>query len=344
MIHVTDLFRPHDDPDDHWDLACVYALAYLGRVDLRGILIDYPKTERRNDPDVMAIAQLNQITGMAVPVAVGSPDPYGFQASEEGLSGVHTLLRWMRNSPEPVVINVLGTCRDVAFAASLDPRLFAEKCRAVYLNAGSGTSNPDEPSLREWNVRLDPAGFVAMFGLPCPVYWMPCFHRVYPEPERLFQVGEYGTFYRFRQRDVLPFLSGRVQRFFLFMFVHGRFVSESQRDIIPPTEWLNSLVEPVGSVLMESVSRMDRNMWCTAGFLHAVGATVTNNGQVAPLENATDPVFVFESVGVSCSAEAVTRWEPAEEASKRFLFRVLDPTSYAAAMTAALRHLLQRLP
>ncbi len=28
LIHETDLFRPHIDPDDHFDLACVYALAH----------------------------------------------------------------------------------------------------------------------------------------------------------------------------------------------------------------------------------------------------------------------------------------------------------------------------
>jgi hypothetical protein len=42
VLHVTDLFRPHNDPDDHWDLACVYALAHQGDIDLKGILIDYP--------------------------------------------------------------------------------------------------------------------------------------------------------------------------------------------------------------------------------------------------------------------------------------------------------------
>ena len=26
VLHTTDLFRPHMDPDDHWDLACIYAL------------------------------------------------------------------------------------------------------------------------------------------------------------------------------------------------------------------------------------------------------------------------------------------------------------------------------
>jgi inosine-uridine nucleoside N-ribohydrolase len=84
----------------------------------------------------------------------------------------------MRSSPEPVVINVLGSCRDVATAAQLDPELFAEKCRAVYLNAGSGTLDPTEAARKEWNVRLDPAGYAAIFDLPCPVYWLPCFHTV----------------------------------------------------------------------------------------------------------------------------------------------------------------------
>ena len=47
---MSDLFRPHNDPDDHWDLACAYALAYQGRAELQGILIDYPQPARHNDP------------------------------------------------------------------------------------------------------------------------------------------------------------------------------------------------------------------------------------------------------------------------------------------------------
>jgi hypothetical protein len=31
VIHITDVHRPYNDPDDHWDLACVYVpgRAYL---------------------------------------------------------------------------------------------------------------------------------------------------------------------------------------------------------------------------------------------------------------------------------------------------------------------------
>jgi hypothetical protein len=73
LIHVTDLYRPHIDPDDHWDLACVYALAQRGDVDLRAIVIDYPPVEPKGHaPDLVAVAQMNRITGLSVPVAVGS--------------------------------------------------------------------------------------------------------------------------------------------------------------------------------------------------------------------------------------------------------------------------------
>ncbi len=42
FIHQTDLFHPHGDPDDHWDLATVYALAVQKRINLVGVLFDYP--------------------------------------------------------------------------------------------------------------------------------------------------------------------------------------------------------------------------------------------------------------------------------------------------------------
>jgi hypothetical protein len=73
LIHVTDLYRPHIDPDDHWDLACVYAMAQRGDVDLRAVVIDYPPVEPKGHaPDLAAVAQMNRITGLSVPVAVGS--------------------------------------------------------------------------------------------------------------------------------------------------------------------------------------------------------------------------------------------------------------------------------
>ena len=30
LVHMTDIFHPHGDPDDHYDLALVFALHKLG--------------------------------------------------------------------------------------------------------------------------------------------------------------------------------------------------------------------------------------------------------------------------------------------------------------------------
>jgi hypothetical protein len=37
VLYCTDLFHPHDDPDDHFDLATLYAIPEF---DLRGIVLD----------------------------------------------------------------------------------------------------------------------------------------------------------------------------------------------------------------------------------------------------------------------------------------------------------------
>ena len=60
FIHQTDIFHPHGDPDDHWDLATVYAFAAQEIFELRGIMFDYPPAHRIGDPATLAAAQLAQ--------------------------------------------------------------------------------------------------------------------------------------------------------------------------------------------------------------------------------------------------------------------------------------------
>jgi hypothetical protein len=113
MLHLTDLFRPPNDPDDHWDLACVYALAHQGRVDLRASHTVYPPAARTSDPDVLGEAQMNLLTGQAVAVVGGSPRPMRSrddtqdEATPVEDGGIRTLLRFLHEAPRPVVIYVL---------------------------------------------------------------------------------------------------------------------------------------------------------------------------------------------------------------------------------------------
>jgi hypothetical protein len=224
----------------------------------------------------------------------------------------------------------------------MDPGLFAEKCAAIYLNAGSGTPDPEEARRLEWNVHLDPRAYAAMFQLPCPIYWMPCFHAVSAAPGELFKVGQYGTFYRFRQGDILPELSDPVQNFFAYMFLHGGAIASPGGAVERQPNWLRYLLGEKDAQLHAQVQAMVRSMWCTGGFLHSVGETVLCDGRIVPLADADAPVFSFDPVQVTCAPDGVTSWQAGPGSPPRYLFHVRDPQRYMAAMTAALKSLLLR--
>ena len=339
VLHVTDLFRPHMDPDDHWDLACVYALAYRGDIDLKGILIDHPSSNSGGrNPDNAAVAQMNFITGRAVPIAVGSSLPLESRhdtqphASPTDRQGVKLILDVLQNSPQPIIINILGQSRDVAIAGKKAPDLFASKCAAIYLNAGTGSPTMNSQSKLEYNVTLDRFAYAAIFDLPCPIYWMPCFEDM--ETRRQRDVREYGTHYKFRQEQILPHLSDVVQNYFAYMF--GRYTDHN---------WLGYLKGQKDQALLSKFASMDRHMWCTGGFLHAAGYTVSRDGKIVTPDKAGDsPVFTFDTVEIRCTDDGVTRWERNETSKKRLMFHVQDTENYQFAMTRAMKSLLAALP
>jgi hypothetical protein len=337
VIHATDLFRPHCDPDDHWDLACVFALAYARAIDLKGILIDFaPQPRDSHNPDVMAVAQMNYVTGLHVPVSIGAPHPMRSrgdsqpEADASDHAGINMVLEILRSSPEPVIIHITGSCRDIAIAGRKTPQLFADKCAGIYLNAGTGSPDASKAAQLEYNVGLAPLSYAAIFDLPCPIYWMPCFEEMKSGPV----VMEYGTHYLFRQSEILPDLSQRMQNF--FAYVLGK-----KQD----HQWLTYLTGPREEKLLETVGTQDRHMWCTGGFLHSAGKTVVADGSIVERDDAGDAgVFAFDPVRVSCSDEGVTKWDHDEAARGCYNFHVRKTADYQEAMTKAMKSLLRRLP
>lgn len=320
-LHVADLFRPHDDPDDHWDLATQFAVAKIGGIDLRGVIIDYPVTDvskRKSQPDVVAVEQLNWIVGMCVPSGVGQPD----RAKWLG-SGLVLLKRTLEEAKEPVAIHVVGSCRDVAEAGERWPELFKTKVKGVYVNAGSAV----QTDKIEWNVRLDPKPYAKMFSLPCPVYWMPCFDRVCETG------GVHGTWWRFRMSRAFERMRPPVKNFFNGVF--------TKRD---SSDWLTFLDTPVDQAALDKTGGRLRNMWSTAGFLHAGGLTVWKDGMIARLGEASEKeVFRFIPVTVTCSDDGRTSWQPVAKSDTRFLFEITDEKAYSEAMTKALAELMSKL-
>jgi len=335
ILHQTDLFRPYIDPDDHWDLACVYALAASGQLNLGGVLLDFPPDHHPGrSPDVNGVAQLSYLTGIPMNVAVGSSIPFNADRSfNQSLSareraGAEFVLRYLRDATAPAYICIVGSCRDVAIAAQLDPRLFSDKCAGIYLNAGTGHPEIDKQGRVEYNVVLNASAYAAIFAVPCPIYWMPCFESLGHWADEATQ--QFGTFYRFNQSEVWPTLSPGLRSYFTYSL-------EGRTD----TRYLQSVVHPEREVASPYTIRSDRNMWCTAGFFHMASQTVDRHGNIIPLAEAGDAgVFRFRPVEINCDDKGLTSWKDADASSTRFIFEVTDIEAYPRAITTAMTTLL----
>jgi hypothetical protein len=334
MIHSTDLYHLHGDPDDHYDLASIYALAYQGNFDLQGILIDFPKTSKI-DPDVMGVAQMNYLTGLAVPSIIGTPytmnkrNDIQPQTSKKEHQGINWVIDNLKKSQSPVVINIVGSATNIAVASKKEPTLFKEKCKAIYISAGS--AYPGENDWLESNVGQDPSAYAAIFDLLCPVYWLPCWHKAGTDRRKV--LGEYGSYYRFLQNDILPDLPDKLQNFFLFML--GRKESHN---------WFNYLNGKPEQELLERFGKLYRDMWSTAGFFHAAGKKITREGEIVSENSDKVSIFSFIPVKVSCDDNGNTTWEANNLSKNRYIFHVNDLLNYQKAMTWALKNLLLQFP
>lgn len=346
LIHVTDLFHPHGDPDDHFDLASVYALALQGRFELRGVVIDYPPGFRAGDPAVVAVAQMNRLAGLAVPVALGTSRAMAGRrdalpdAPPRETAAVRFLIAQLRAAPRPVALTCVGSAADIVIAALREPDLFREKCAGVYLNSGSAHDNPARPDQLEFNVKLDPAAYAAMFDLPCPLFWFPCWHVTETR-----ESGASGSFYWLPHRDALSGISAGAANFFAYMF--GR-SSEPK--------WLRAMDSPPPAEAWDKILAGQRGMWSTASLLAAAGLTVTIDGDIVPAARSgpsgqadVAPVFALQRVEVTCADDGRTTWrERAADASgaggvaaERWMLSVTDVARYPAAMTRAVQTLLK---
>ncbi|NLB55466.1 MAG: hypothetical protein GX811_06835 [Lentisphaerae bacterium] len=330
FVHQTDIFHPHGDPDDHWDMATVYALAVRGNLDLRGVMFDYPPAHRAGDPATLAMAQLGHLTGITgTPFVIGSMQPLSNRkdtlsgSDERNRAAAEWLCRILEGSREQTVINIVGSCTDVALAGLLRPDLFKSKCRAVYLNAGS--AHPGRNGELEYNVRLNPGSFAAIFDLPCPVYWCPCWHQT-----EVREVGMNGTWYSFAQEDAFAHLSDSLCNFFLYML---------NRSDDP--KYIRYLHQPVDLRLKSEFGLQHRSMWSTAAILHAADLGVDTRQGLLPAKQVRSPLFDFVPIDVTCADDGQTTWNPSKEATTgRYIFRARDTDVYQHTMTVALARTL----
>ena len=302
IIYTTDLYHPHDDPDDHFDLATLFAIPEF---DIRAVVID--TGERGKDrPGVLPVKQMMHITGKTVPIATGlianvkhqGDTATGRPAAAQ--AAIELILKVLRESDKHVTIFTTGSLRDVAAAYNRQPDLLKRKVGRIYINVGHSAGGP------EHNVNLDRHAYVRILGSPLPVYWVPCFGG-----------DGYLSHWHFRQGDVLDAAPLPVQNFFVYCLTR---VKAEQRDPI------KALSEPIDPAVKAPIWAKKRNMWCTGAFLHAAGRS--------------DPTFGFKKVTVHLDNAGKTRISRPGDGLQIMTFHHADPTAYAEAMTKALHELL----
>lgn len=307
LIYSTDLYHPHDDPDDHFDLAALFAMPEF---DIRALIIDMgPRGQGR--PALAAVQQLCHITGRDVPVVTGldgiltSPTDDARGQDDASQGAVRLILETLETSDRPVTLFTTGSLRDAAAAYNRRPALFEEKAHRLYINIGHSGGG------EEFNVKLDPHAYTRILRSGLPVYWIPC-----------FGADEFQSYWKFKQRDVLEPAQRPVQNFFIYMLEK---MDPRKND---PLVYLSAKPE---SSHYSRCMEQDRNMWCTGAFLHAAGRpgqSFSFQTKTVQAEDSGRTVFVDEAGPGTVQLET---------------FHIDDPARYPREMTAALGRFMQDL-
>jgi hypothetical protein len=342
VIYSSDLHHPHVDPDDHFDLATLFALPEL---EVRALVLDCG-AHQLEAPGSIPVRQMLRITGRDAPTAIGlgkplqSPEDRGTDQSAELQGAVELILKTLRAADRPITIFATGSLRDVAAAFNREEGLFRSRVGRIYANIGNPASGRDFPD-DEYNVGLDRNAYLRIMNAGLPVYWCPCFDGA------VWQRGKHGTYWKFRQAEVLESAPMALQNFFIFALTKPQGVD--------PLAFLTAPQKPEDRT---AVWNMPRYMWCTAPFFHAAGRKIYAKGdadwQALADAKANDggkseqPVDVFGFVPVRLKADkvqsgAVQVTFASDPKSPATVFEIHDER-YEPIMTACLKHLLAGIP
>lgn len=326
VIYSTDLFHPHDDPDDHFDLATLMAIR---EIEVKALLLDLGDHQKTR-PGRIVLEQMFALTGRRVPYATGlvskleSPTDTGRGQPIADHAAVELLIRTLEDAREPVTVIAAGSLRDVCAAFNREPELLGRKIARLYINIGNADGGD------EWNVNLDPHAYVGIMRSGLPIYWCPC--QPFGDPR--------STFWDFDHAEVLDRAPERLQNFFIYA------LQVVPPDLIDPIEGLDKDFRPFRHL----VWKMHRQMWCTAPFLHAAGLQPLRDARgefmLHPASQPADAggaIFNFVPAHVGIDSAARTRILSDAPANMQ-VFRIADVATYKQAMTRVLAGLLERFP
>jgi len=328
VIYCSDLFHPHDDPDDHFDLACLYAIRQL---DVKVIILDQGRKQQQR-PGSVAVRQMNTITGRQIPWEIGLADPLarpddtGAGQPKEYQGAVERILKILAESDRPVSIITIGSVRDVAAAFNRAPDLFQKKLGRLMIFIGEAS----DPGFIEYNVGLDVQAFRRIMESGLPVYWVPCFDG------GLWQNRGRASYWKATQAELLGDVSKRAMNYFVYA------LTKSTED---PILFLD---RPITSEQASGILGMERNLWCTAIFGDLADMKTVEANSRFTLENKdysngkTVELFRFEDIRCAVDERGVVTTSPSGVFRVK-RFQILNESAYPEIMSEVTARLLAKV-
>ncbi len=331
VIYSTDLFHPHDDPDDHFDIVTLYAMP---EIDIKAIILDQgAKQDKR--PGRIPIQQLNHLLGRDVPYEIGLSRPLvgvldqGYGELRKYQKGIKLIIKVLRASAKPVTIITVGSMRDIAAAYNREPALFKRKVEKLLIFIGDA-----QGTFREHNAKLDPIAYARVMNSGLPVYWVPSFDG------GLWKNNGNASFWRANQAELLKNISGSLENFFIYALLR-----KNENDSI------GFLYRKIPKAEKQYILKGIRNLWVTAiitfiterGFVQrgedwfALRASEIQGGEII------EKIFTFSPVSVFVDSNGKEWLEDSTRSRKIQRFKILKLDAYAHAMTSVTRHLLEEL-
>ncbi len=331
LIYCSDLYHPHQDPDDHFDIVSIYALQEF---DVKAIILD-DGGRQVDTPGSIPVKQLNYLTDRKIPYAIGlskklkSTEDTGIDEPEEFQNGVDTILEVLNKAEEPVTIIAVGSLRDIAAAFNRDPELLRNKVRMLMIFIGEASKG-----YNEYNVKLDEKAFVKIMNSGLPVYWVPCFDKGVKKGEK------HASYWKADHSELLKEASKEVLNFFTYALLR-----KNHKDY-------NSILHnEVISEEKERIFNEERNLWCTAVFTYAAGRKIVErNGEwiavrkveVLPTDETVE-IFRFNPVSVLASGRGELDYSEHQNSNNVNRFQVIRKDIYYRAMTSVTRNLIGEL-
>ena len=339
VIYSTDLYHPAMDPDDNFDLACLFSIKEF---DIKAIIIDNAARVSVN-PGVIPIEQIEFISGRAVPYAVGlkenlkSMDDDGSAQKDSG-QGVQLILNTLDKRQEPVTLITVGSLRDVAAAINTNPELCKEKIDRIFVFAGDAAVR-DPKVFREYNVDLDTLAFARVMNSGLNIYWVPCFDG---GPGK----NEGQASYIISEREKLfASASPRLMNYFRFCLL-------AKKDSL----YIDALTRPADPEEIKTITGKQedgrRNLWCSHifPFIAQRNYILVNNECFTRSKNdkvkegqVITPFTFREEYAFSDLRGMVWPDTSKEKTNKIHIFKIADKAAFTSQMTSVVSHLLEEL-